>query len=526
MQPLLNAFYELQPQVVKAEQKVSFGTSGHRGSSLKVSFNEWHILAIAQAVADYRAQANITGPLFLGLDTHALSRPAWEVCLQVLIANGVDVRIATNNEITATPLISRAILSFNAQLTKVNAQADGIVITPSHNPPEDGGIKYNTPDGGPAAEQATGWIEQRANEYLANKCADVKRIVLDDALAAAQEYDYVSEYLAELGQVINLEAIKNSGLQLGADPMGGTGLPVWQALAKQGLNIKVVNTQIDPSFAFMPLDHDGRIRMDCSSPDAMANLLNIRDQFDLSFANDPDADRHGIIDSAGLMNPNHYLCVAVDYLLKHRSQWSEQLAIGKTLVTSSLMDRVVADNERALYEVPVGFKWFVEGLHQGKLAFGGEESAGASFLTLDGKPWSTDKDGIILCLLAAEITAVTGLKPSEYYAQLTKKLGAPFYKRVDAPATVEQKAAFKKLNAQSITTSELAGESIVAVHTEAPGNKASIGGIKVATKNGWFAARPSGTEAIYKIYAESFNSDAHLQSLIEEAQKLLSNVLV
>lgn len=529
MQQLLSAFYQLQPQVSKLEQKVTFGTSGHRGSSLKLSFNEWHILAIAQAVADYRLQANIRGPLFLGLDTHALSRPAWEVCLQVLVANKVDVRIAADNEITATPLISRAILVFNAQQAESNSQAqlaDGLVITPSHNPPEDGGIKYNTPDGGPAAEDATGWIEQRANEYLANGCTDVKRITLADALEQVEEYDYVGKYIAELGQIINLQAIKDSGLRLGADPMGGTGLPLWQALAAQGFNIKVVNTKIDPSFAFMPLDHDGRIRMDCSSTASMANLLNIRDQFDLAFANDPDADRHGIVDSAGLMNPNHFLCVAVDYLLKHRPLWPKNLAIGKTLVTSSLMDRVVADNQRRLYEVPVGFKWFVHGLHQSELAFGGEESAGASFLTLDAKPWSTDKDGIILCLLAAEITAVTGLKPSEYYAQLTKKLGAPFYKRVDAPASVAQKAAFKKLTASSITTSELAGETITGVYTQAPGNKASIGGLKVTTANGWFAARPSGTEAIYKIYAESFNSEAHLQSLIEEAQKLLSSVLV
>lgn len=523
---LLSAFYQLKPQVSKSEQKVSFGTSGHRGSALKLSFNEWHILAIAQAVADYRVQANINGPLFLGLDTHALSRSAWRVCIQVLVANGVDVRIATDDEITATPLISRAILQFNAKQGGEGKLADGLVITPSHNPPEDGGIKYNTPDGGPAAEDATGWIEQRANEYLVNGCTDVKRFDFDDALEQVEEYDYVSRYVADLDQVVNLQVIKDSGLRMGADPMGGTALPIWQALAKQGFNIKVVNTKVDHSFAFMPLDHDGRIRMDCSSPAAMANLLNIRDRFDLSFGNDPDADRHGIVDSAGLMNPNHFLCVAVDYLLKHRPQWSEELAIGKTLVTSSLMDRVVADNQRTLYEVPVGFKWFVEGLYEGKLAFGGEESAGASFVTLDAKPWSTDKDGIILCLLAAEIMAVTGLKPSEYYAQLIKKLGAPFYKRVDAPATNEQKEAFKKLTAESITTSELAGEAISGVYTHAPGNNAAIGGLKVTTENGWFAARPSGTEAIYKIYAESFNSEAHLQSLIEEAQKLLGSVLV
>lgn len=525
---LLSAFYELTPQVGSLSQRVAFGTSGHRGSSLSgaLSFNEWHILAITQAVADYRSQAGIAGPLFLGLDTHALSRPAWDVCLQVLVANGVDVRVASGGEFTATPLISRAILRFNAEQGGSKNQADGLVITPSHNPPEDGGIKYNTPDGGPAAEDATGWIEARANEYLANGCADVKRMDLDAALAQAKEYDYVGEYVAELSQVIDLQAIKDSGLRMGADPMGGTALPIWQALAAQGLNIEVVNTEVDPSFAFMPLDHDGRVRMDCSSPAAMANLLDVREQFDLAFGNDPDADRHGIVDAAGLMNPNHFLCVAVDYLLKHRPLWSPELAIGKTLVTSSLMDKVVADNQRQLYEVPVGFKWFVEGLHAGKLAFGGEESAGASFLTLDAKPWSTDKDGIILCLLAAELTAVTGLKPSEYYAQLTGKLGSPFYKRVDAPASPEQKAAFKKLTEQSITTSELAGDAITAVYTHAPGNKAAIGGLKVMTDSGWFAARPSGTEAIYKIYAESFQSEAHLQSLIAEAQTLLSSVLV
>lgn len=519
----MDAFYQIQPQASNTEQKVAFGTSGHRGSSLKSSFNEWHILAIAQAIADYRLQANLQGPLFIGLDTHALSRPAWEVCLQVLVANNIDVRIAANNEITATPLISRAILMHNARQTE---QADGIVITPSHNPPEDGGIKYNTPDGGPAADAVTQWIEQRANDYLAGNCNEVKRIGLAEALEQAQEYDYVSAYVAELSQVINMQAIKASGLRLGADPMGGTGLPVWQALAKQGLNLEVVNETLDPTFSFMPPDHDGRIRMDCSSTASMANLLNVREQFDLAFANDPDADRHGIVDSAGLMNPNHFLCVAVDYLLKHRPQWSAGLAIGKTLVTSSLMNKVVADNQRTLYEVPVGFKWFVQGLHKSELAFGGEESAGASFLTLDAKPWSTDKDGIILCLLAAEITAVTGLKPSEYYAKLTEQLGAPYYKRVDAPASAKQKAAFKQLSASSITDSELAGEKITAVHTKAPGNNAAIGGLKVETENGWFAARPSGTEAIYKIYAESFNSEAHLQALIAEAQKLLDKVLV
>lgn len=524
IQDLQNAFYSIKPDGSIAAQGVTFGTSGHRGSASTSTFNEWHILSIAQAVADYRTQANISGPLFLGQDTHVLSQPAWETALQVLAANNIDVRIAAGSEVTATPLVSRAILRFNA--SEPAGFADGIIITPSHNPPEDGGIKYNTPNGGPAESDVTGWIECRANEYLQNACVDVKRIPLDDALRQAQEYDYVGRYIAGLEQVINLEAIRTSGLKLGADPMGGTALPVWQALAKgNGLNIKVVNEILDPAFAFMPPDHDGRIRMDCSSTAAMANLLTIRDRFDIAFGNDPDADRHGIVDSAGLMNPNHFLCVCVDYLLTHRPQWSATLKIGKTLVTSSMMDRIVQANGRGLYEVPVGFKWFVSGLFNGELAFGGEESAGASFLTLDGKPWSTDKDGILLCLLAAEIMAVTGLKPSEYYAKLVQQHGNPVYRRIDAPATPDQKAAFKKLTAASITASQLAGYDIIAVHTEAPGNGASIGGIKVSTAQGWFAARPSGTEDIYKIYAESFVDGKHLQQLIDEAQSLLSRVL-
>jgi len=524
IQNLQDAFYVIKPDVAVEAQRVAFGTSGHRGSALKSTFNEWHIFAIAQAVADYRVQANITGPLFLGLDTHALSRPAWNITLQVLAANNVEVRIAADNQVTATPLVSRAILEFNND--KSDSLADGIIITPSHNPPEDGGIKYNTPDGGPADGNVTGWIERRANEYLQSDCQDVKRISLDEALQQAQEYDYIGRYIAGLEQVINLEAIRRSGLKLGADPMGGTALPVWQALASgNDLNIEVVNEILDPAFAFMPPDHDGRIRMDCSSTAAMANLLMIRDQFDIAFGNDPDADRHGIVDSAGLMNPNHFLCVCVDYLLTQRPQWSAALKIGKTLVTSSMMDRVVQANGQELYEVPVGFKWFVRGLYSGELAFGGEESAGASFLTLNGKPWSTDKDGILLCLLAAEILAVTGLKPSEYYAKLVQQHGNPVYRRIDAAATAEQKSAFKKLTSASITASQLAGYDIIAVHTEAPGNGASIGGIKVSTSEGWFAARPSGTEDIYKIYAESFVGEEHLGQLINEAQSLLSAVL-
>ena len=524
MKGLLEAFYAVKPDAAVSTQRIAFGTSGHRGSALKRTFNELHILAIAQAVADYRAQAGISGPLFLGQDTHALSLPAWEAALQVLAANHVGVRIAANNTVTATPLVSRAILEFNQG--KSSGLADGLIITPSHNPPEDGGIKYNTPDGGPAEADVTGWIEKRANEYLQNGCADVKRVDIQTARAQVQEYDYVGRYIAQLEQVIDMDAIRNSGLKLGADPMGGTALPVWQALAAdKALNITVVNEEIDPAFAFMPPDHDGRIRMDCSSPAAMKNLLTIRQQFDIAFANDPDADRHGIVDSAGLMNPNHFLCVCVDYLLTHRPQWRRNLKVGKTLVTSSMMDRVVASHQRELYEVPVGFKWFVPGLFSGDLAFGGEESAGASFLTLDGKAWSTDKDGIVLCLLAAEITATTGLTPSQYYAELVAQHGNPVYRRIDAPATPEQKSAFKKLTAASISATALAGSSITAVHTQAPGNGASIGGIKVNTELGWFAARPSGTEDIYKIYAESFSGEAHLQQLIDEAKALLSSVL-
>lgn len=521
---MINAFYNLIPDAQVPVQRVSFGTSGHRGTSLNASFNERHILAIAQAVVDYRQQAGISGPLYLGLDTHALSRPAWDVVLQVLVANHVSVLVATDRGVTATPLVSRAILSYNAR--RSTGLADGLIITPSHNPPEDGGIKYNTPDGGPADSNVTTWIEARANQYLLADCAGVKHVSLQDAQSQVQEYDYVAHYVAELEQVVDLQAIRHSGLKLGVDPMGGTGLAVWQALAiDPALNINVVNTSQSADFAFMPPDHDGRIRMDCSSPAAMANLLKIREQFDLSFANDPDADRHGIVDAAGLMNPNHFLCVCVDYLLTHRPLWSKSLKIGKTLVTSSLMDRVVAAHGRDLYEVPVGFKWFVEGLHQGWLAFAGEESAGASLLTFAGQTWTTDKDGIALCLLAAEITAVTGLTPSQYYAKLTQQYGNPLYRRIDAPATAEQKAAFKKLTVEHIKTTALAGETIQSVLLNAPGNGAAIGGIKVCTENGWFAARPSGTESLYKIYAESFIGEQHLQLLIDEAQGLLDELL-
>lgn len=504
--------------------QVAFGTSGHRGSPLKHTFNQPHLLAIAQSVVDYRVQAGTDGPLFLGRDTHAASLPAWETVLQVLVANGVDVRVAADNQVTATPLVSRAILEYNAGRT--DALADGLIITPSHNPPEDGGIKYNPPNGGPADTDVTDWMQQQANRYLRERCAGVSTVPLEQALAQAASHDYVQQYIDGLEQVIDLAAIRRVGLKLGADPMGGTALPVWQALAQSAeLGLTVTNDQLDESFSFMPPDHDGRIRMDCSSPAAMANLLKVRQDFDLAFGNDPDADRHGIVDAAGLMNPNHFICVCIDYLLAYRNDWSKDLKIGKTLVTSSLVDRIVAGHGRQLYEVPVGFKWFVEGLHQGWLGFAGEESAGASLLTLDGRPWSTDKDGIVLCLLAAEITAVTGMLPSEYYAKLEQQHGAPLYRRVDAPATAGQKAAFKALTAESVRQKELAGEPITQILTRAPGNGAEIGGLKVMTENGWFAARPSGTEDLYKIYAESFLGEGHLQRLLEEAQQLVTDSL-
>ena len=504
--------------------QVSFGTSGHRGSPLKHTFNQPHLLAIAQTVADYRKQAEIDGPLFLGRDTHAASLPAWETVLQVLIANGVDVRIAAGDQVTATPLVSRAILDYNRG--RSSGLADGLIITPSHNPPEDGGIKYNPPNGGPADTDVTDWMQQQANSYLRDGCAAVSRVSLEQAVAGAKPYDYIKRYIDGLEQVIDLDAIRRAGLKLGADPMGGTALPVWQALAQDvSLGLTVTNEQIDESFAFMPPDHDGRIRMDCSSAAAMANLLQIRHDFALAFGNDPDADRHGIVDAAGLMNPNHFICVCIDYLLAYRDSWPRDLKIGKTLVTSSLVDRIVASHGRPLYEVPVGFKWFVEGLHDGWLGFAGEESAGASLLALDGRPWSTDKDGIVLCLLAAEITAVTGMLPSEYYARLEQQHGAPLYRRVDAAATPEQKAAFKRLTADSVKQQELAGEPIVQILTRAPGNDAEIGGLKVVTENGWFAARPSGTEDLYKIYAESFLGESHLQRLLAEAQQLVTDSL-
>jgi phosphoglucomutase len=521
---IINSFFDETPDACVPKERVVFGTSGHRGRATERTFNAAHIFAITQAVVDYRTKAGYQGPLFLGFDTHALSKPAWECALQVLAANKVPVFIEKDHGITATPLVSRAILQHNA--THGAALADGLIITPSHNPPEDGGIKYNPSHGGPADTEATTWIELRANAYLLRQLNDISLAPLEHALAYAQEYDFTAHYVAQLGSVVDMAAIQKANLTLGVDPMGGTALPVWLAVAEHyGLNLEVVNTSLDASFAFMPPDHDGKIRMDCSSADAMVNLLAIKDRFDLAFGNDPDADRHGIVDASGLMNPNHFLAVCVDYLMSHRPEWMETLNIGKTLVSSSMIDRVVASHQRELFEVPVGFKWFVEGLHDGWLAFGGEESAGASLLTRDGQAWSTDKDGIALCLLAAEMMAVTGKTPSEYYRTLTERFGEPFYKRVDTACTVEEKAAFKKLNADSITQTTLAGEPITSVLVNAPGNGAAIGGLKVTTENGWFAARPSGTESLYKVYAESFKGQQHLDELMESATALLSGVL-
>lgn len=517
---LLSAYREHAPNSDNPLECVSFGTSGHRGSSLKRSFNQDHILAITQAVVEWRRQQGVTGPLYVGKDTHALSGMAMDSVLEVLAGNGVVARVDAAGGYTPTPLVSHAILAHNAG--RPSALADGLIITPSHNPPEDGGIKYNGADGGPAGTDATGWIERRANELLAASLAGVKTSPRGMAAVAAEPWDYVQQYVQALPQVVDLAAIAESGLKLGVDPMGGSALAVWDAIAQEyGLDLEIVNRLQDPEFAFMPPDHDGIIRMDCSSPAAMANLLKIKGNFDLAFGNDPDADRHGIVDANGLMNPNHYLAVCIDYLLSHRPMWGARLKVGKTLVSSSMIDRVVAGRSRVLYEVPVGFKWFVEGLHGGTVAFGGEESAGASFLTMDGRPWSTDKDGIILCLLAAEILAKTGKLPSEYYGELTEQYGAPIYRRKDFAATEAQKQRLKALKPADLPFAELAGDRVVEAFSTAPGNGASIGGIKVTTKNGWFAARPSGTENLCKVYAESFVNEEHLARIFEQAETLL-----
>jgi len=525
--PLLLVAYRNKPDVNEPTQRVAFGTSGHRGSAFNGSFNEDHILAITQAIAEYRMKAGITGPLFLGKDTHALSAPAQQTALEVLAANGVLTRLQANDGYTPTPVISHAILTHNAN--KANASADGIVITPSHNPPQDGGIKYNPPHGGPADTDVTGWIEQRANALMADGNRSVKRIPYDQALRAptTNPVDLMTPYIADLGKVIDMDAIRRANLRIGVDPLGGAAVAYWRPIAEYyGLNIDVVNPNVDPAFGFMTLDHDGKIRMDCSSPYAMASLVALKDKFDVAWGNDADVDRHGIVTpSVGLMNPNHYLAVAIHYLLTHRPQWSTNASVGKTLVSSCLIDRVVNGLERSILEVPVGFKWFSAGLLDGSICFGGEESAGASFLRRDGSTWTTDKDGIILGLLAAEITAITGKDPGRHYLELAARYGTPYYIRIDAPASPAQKAAFKQLTSERVAASTLAGESINARLTRAPGNNALIGGLKVTTENGWFAARPSGTEDVYKLYAESFKSEEHLQQIVSQAQEIVASAL-
>ena len=516
---LTQAYFERVPDTADVSQCVKFGTSGHRGSSANCTYNEAHILAITQAVVDYRTEQCITGPLFVGKDTHGLSEPAMVSVLQVLVANGVQACVDAKGGFTPTPLVSRAILAF----ADGDKKADGIIITPSHNPPEDGGIKYNTPDGGPAASTVTNWIESRANALLAAGLDGVNRVSTEEAIAGTTPYDYVAEYVGALDTVIDMAAIKNANINIGVDPMGGAGLAAWEAIGKAfDLNLTVTNAEQTPSFEFMPPDHDGKIRMDCSSPDAMRNLLAQSDTFDIALANDPDADRHGIVDSDGLLNPNHFLAVCIDYLLTHRDSWSPEAKVGKTLVSSAMIDRVVSARKRTLYEVPVGFKWFVDGLYQGDLVFGGEESAGASLLTFDMQPWSTDKDGIVLCLLAAEILAVTGKTPHQYYADLTKAHGQTFYKRVDSPATLEQKQQLSSLTPDDIHVEQLGGEPILGIMTNASGNGAAIGGLKIETANAWVAMRPSGTENLCKVYGESFISEAHLDQLIKEASQLIS----
>lgn len=525
---LQQSYYDGRPDANDPNQMVSFGTSGHRGTSLNGTFTEAHILAITQAICDYRKGKGISGPLYLGKDTHALSTPAQRTAIEVLAANEVDTFIQPDEGVTPTPVISRAILAHNHART--SGLADGIVITPSHNPPEDGGFKYNAINGGPADTDITRWVQDRANELLRGKNAGVKRITLPDAMRAATTHqeDYIIPYVKDLKNVIDMDAIRAAGLSLGVDPLGGAALPYWEPIKSiYNLDITVVNPKLDPQFAFMSVDHDGKIRMDSSSPYAMAGLIGLKDKYRIAFANDPDSDRHGIVTpSAGLMNPNHYLAVAIGYLLTHRPQWSAKVSIGKTVVSSGIIDRVVSDLKRVLCEVPVGFKWFAPGLFDGTVGFGGEESAGASFLRRDGTVWSTDKDGLIMDLLAAEITATTGKDPGEHFRELTAKFGTPYYTRIDAPATPPQKAKLSKLSPDAVKASTLAGDAITAKLTSAPGNNAAIGGLKITTNSGWFAARPSGTENIYKIYAESFRSDDHLKQIVKEAQVIVDAALV
>jgi phosphoglucomutase len=521
---LLSAYYVNKPDTDNPHNMVSFGTSGHRGSSFKNSFNEDHVIAICQAICELKESRNTTGPLYVGMDTHALSEAAFATAIEVFAGNGVDIMIQTGSGYTPTPVISHAILTYNQNRT--SGLADGVVITPSHNPPEDGGFKYNPPTGGPADTETTNIIQDRANEILIHGMKEVKRVPLERALRAGttHEHDYVDPYVKDLDNIIDMKAIASAGLKIGVDPMGGAGVYYWNPIAEEyGLDIKIVNKYVDPTFSFMTVDKDGKIRMDCSSPYAMAGLIGLKDKFDIAFGNDPDYDRHGIVTrSTGLLNPNHYLAVAVWYLFRHRPDWSKEAAVGKTLVSSSMIDRVAAHLGRKLCEVPVGFKWFVDGLIDGSYGFGGEESAGASFLRKQGTVWTTDKDGIILNLLAAEITATTQRDPGELYKELQNQFGNPVYERIDAPASREQKAVLGKLTPDMIKAKELAGESITSKLTHAPGNNAAIGGLKVVTENGWFAARPSGTEDIYKIYAESFKGTVHLRKIQDEAQAIVT----
>ena len=523
---LTDAYYSKDPDPSDPEQLVSFGTSGHRGSSLAGSFNEAHILAITQAICEWRQREGITGPLFLGKDTHALSRPAERTALEVLAANRVDTVVQADDGFTPTPSISRLILTNNRG--RKSGLADGIVVTPSHNPPADGGFKYNPPNGGPADTDVTGWIQDRANALLRGSGREIRRMPFERARTAptVREDDFVGPYVADLANVVDMAAIRDARIKCGVDPLGGASVDYWQPIADHyKLDLQVVNPNVDPRFAFMTVDHDGKIRMDCSSPFAMAKLVGLCHSYQVAFGNDPDADRHGIVVPSGLLNPNHYLAVAIRYLFSHRPRWSPRAAVGKTLVSSAIIDRVVAALGRPLREVPVGFKWFVDGLLDGTLGFGGEESAGASFLRFDGSAWSTDKDGLILALLAAEITARTGKDPGEHYREITASHGDPIYTRIDQAATPAEKARLKQLSPEQVTGSTLAGEAITAVLTKAPGNGASIGGLKVVSQNGWFAARPSGTENIYKIYAESFNGQAHLNRVIEEARAIVAAAL-
>ena len=524
---LIANYFDQKPDPGNKSQQVSFGTSGHRGTSNDGTFTESHIIAITQALIEYREANKINGPLYLGKDTHALSAPAEKTALEVLAAHGVETVIQNGNGFTPTPTISHAILCHNRNRTE--HLADGIVITPSHNPPEDGGFKYNPPNGGPADTDITGWVQSRANELLKSGIEKTKRLRYESALKASSTHsqDFAKAYIDDLRHVIDLDVIRHAGLKIGVDPLGGAGVGYWQPIAETyGLNITVVNQHVDPKFSFMTVDHDGKIRMDCSSPYAMASLVRLKDQFDIAFGNDPDADRHGVVTkSSGLMNPNHYLAVAIRYLFQNRLKWPAKAGVGKTCVSSQMIDCVASSIGRQLYEVPVGFKWFVDGLFHGTLGFGGEESAGASFLRMDGTAWSTDKDGLILALLAAEITAKTGRDPGAHYQDLVAQFGDRRYTRIDQRITAEEKDRFKRLNPASITSSTLAGESITARLSEAPGNHKSIGGVKVVTDWGWFAARPSGTEAIYKLYAESFRDDEHLQRIVAEAKEIVGRAL-